>query len=66
MIIMENIHFESMSAAFAYYNNFTLEELKKEHEELTAQMANMISNPDLIPRLSMVESLIEQKEKQDG
>jgi len=43
-------------------NNFTLEELKKEQQDIQASISKMILDSDLIIKAAIIETLINEKE----
>jgi len=62
---MRDIKFENMEDLYNFYNELSLEELKQEEQELKVALTTMIENPDIMPRLAIVSSIIESKDGQD-
>ena len=56
---MLEVKFENTEDLFNFYSQLSKEQLEQEKEELTVALTKMISNPDIMPRLAMVTSLLE-------
>lgn len=62
---MDNTKFETMGDLYDIYVNFSEDQLKKEQKELEEALCHMVENPEIMPRLSIVNTLLEKIEKQD-
>ena len=62
---MRDVKFENMEDLYNFYNELSLEELQQEEQELKVALTTMIENPDIIPRLALVSSILESRNGQN-
>ena len=62
---MRDVKFENMEDLYNFYNELSLEELQQEEQELKVALTTMIENPDIIPRLAIVSSILESRNGQN-
>lgn len=60
---MNNTKFENMSDLYDIYANFSTKDLKQEQKDLEEALCHMVENPEIMPRLSMVNSLLKEREE---
>lgn len=56
---MLEVKFENTEDLFNFYSQLSKEQLEQEKEELVVALTQMINNPDIMPRLAMVTSLLD-------
>lgn len=56
---MLEVKFENTEDLFNFYSQLSKEQLEQEKEELVVALTQMVNNPDIMPRLAMVTSLLD-------
>ena len=59
---MNRSEFLNVEDLFAIYSAFSTEDLEKEKKELLQALSDMVANPEIVPRLAMVSSLLDERE----